>query len=50
MSFENCLEYLRRRGIFPGWVAPFCPVDNLILSVCAYAPLEEVLPGVEDGD
>lgn len=50
MSFENCLEYLRRRGIFPGWVAPFCPVDNLILSVCAYAPLEEVLPGVEDED
>ena len=30
MAYENCLDYLRLRGIFPGTVAPFCPVDNLI--------------------
>ena len=50
MAYENCLDYLRLRGIFPGTVAPFCPVDNLILSVCAYVPWEEAVPTLRDGD
>ena len=50
MAYENCLDYLRLRGIFPGSVAPFCPVDNLILSVCAYVPWEEAVPTLRDGD
>ena len=37
-------------GDLPGTVAPFCPVDNLILSVCAYVPWEEAVPTLRDGD
>ena len=49
VAFENCLTYLRRRGRLPFRAASFGPVDNLILSLCAYDPFEWVLPGVESG-
>lgn len=49
MAFETCLTYLRRRGKLPFRAASFGPVDNLILSLCAYDPFEWVLPGVESG-
>ena len=49
VTFENCLTYLRRRGRLPFRAASFGPVDNLILSLCAYDPFEWVLPGVESG-
>lgn len=45
---ENCLTYLRRRGALPFRAAPFCPVDDLILSMCAYAPFGGIVPA-EDG-
>lgn len=45
VAFENCLTYLRRRGRLPFRAASFGPVDNLILSLCAYDPFEWVLPG-----
>lgn len=38
VAFENCLTYLRRRGRLPFRAASFGPVDNLILSLCAYDP------------
>ncbi|MFR5026906.1 MAG: hypothetical protein ACLTC3_12505 [Evtepia gabavorous] len=44
MGYGNCLDYLQRRGVLPFRVAPFCPVDDLILSLCAYLPFEQVLP------
>ena len=44
VAFENCLTYLRRRGRLPFRAASFGPVDNLILSLCAYDPFEWVLP------
>ena len=46
MSRKNCLDYLEERGHLPFSQAPFCIIDSLILSVCAYAPLEGVLPGL----
>lgn len=46
MSQKNCLDYLEERGHLPFSQAPFCIIDSLILSVCAYAPLEGVLPGL----
>lgn len=48
MAYENCLTYLRRRGALSLRGAPFCPVDDLILSLCAYAPLEGLVPGVAE--
>lgn len=45
VAFENCLTYLRRRGRLPFRAASFGPVDNLILSLCAYDPFEWVLRG-----
>ena len=45
VAFENCLTYLRRRGRLPFRAASFGPVDNLILSLCAYDPFEWVLGG-----
>lgn len=50
VGYENCLDYLQRRGVLPFRVAPFCPVDDLILSLCAYLPFEQVLPGPRQGD
>ncbi|MFR2521782.1 MAG: Mbeg1-like protein [Evtepia gabavorous] len=50
MGYGNCLDYLQRRGVLPFRVAPFCPVDDLILSLCAYLPFEQVLPGPRQGD
>lgn len=44
MHYRNCMDYLQIRGVLPFSIAPFCPVDNLILSTCAYLPFEEVLP------
>ena len=46
MSRKYCLDYLEERGHLPFSQAPFCIIDSLILSVCAYAPLEGVLPGL----
>ena len=45
MRYANCLTYLHRRGALPFRAAPFCPVDGLILSMCAYAPFGGILPG-----
>ena len=50
VGYGNCLDYLQRRGVLPFRVAPFCPVDDLILSLCAYLPFEQVLPGPRQGD
>lgn len=50
VGYGNCLDYLQRRGVLPFRVAPFCPVDDLILSLCAYLPFEQVLPGPGQGD
>ena len=44
MRYQNCMDYLQVRGVLPFRVAPFCPVDNLILSTCAYLPFEDILP------
>ncbi|MDO4517276.1 MAG: DUF2974 domain-containing protein [Bacillota bacterium] len=49
MSRENCLDYLEKRGHLPFSQAPFCPIDSLILSVCAYARFEGLLPGPTSG-
>ena len=48
MRYQNCMDYLQVRGVLPFRVAPFCPVDNLILSTCAYLPFEDILPGPEE--
>ena len=50
VGYGNCLDYLQRRGVLPFRVAPFCPVDDLIQSLCAYLPFEQVLPGPRQGD
>ncbi len=46
MTRTNCLDYLEARGPLSFAEAPFCVVDSLILSVCAYAPWEGILPGL----
>lgn len=46
MSRKNCLDYLEKWGRFPFSQAPFCAIDSLILSVCAYAQFEDILPGL----
>jgi len=45
MGYRNCLDYLAQWGDTPLRQRPFCEIDSLILSICAYAPLEGVLPG-----
>lgn len=49
MSYKNCLDYLNTQGLLPFSLAPFCEIDSLILSVCAYADFDGILPGVEEG-
>lgn len=44
MRYQNCMDYLQIRGVLPFSVAPFAPVDNLILSTCVYLPFERALP------
>ena len=41
--FQNCMDYLQIRRVLPFSVAPFSPVDNLILSACVYLPFERAL-------
>lgn len=43
MAYSNCLDYLSQRGMLPFSLSPFCEVDNLILSICAYLPFERIL-------
>lgn len=47
MPYHNCLDYLDQWGDQSFLEAPFCEIDSLILSVCAYAPFEGVLPGLD---
>lgn len=49
MAYDNCLTYLRRRGSLSLGQAPLCPVDDLILSMLAYAPFGGILPGAGEG-
>lgn len=49
MSYKNCLDYLNTQGLLPFSLAPFCEIDSLILSVCAYANFDGILPGVGEG-
>lgn len=48
MAFQNCLTYLKERGHLTFAEAPFCDIDNLILSMCAYGELEDFLPGINE--
>lgn len=49
MAYQNCLDYLERRGVLPFSLAPFCEVDNLILSVCAYIAFDGAAPSLNSG-
>ena len=42
---NNVLSYLDWRGDLPFSKSPFNEVDNLILSLFCYLPLEEIVPG-----
>ena len=48
MSHANCLDYLERRGLLPLSLSPFCEVDSLILSICAYVDFDGILSGPQE--
>lgn len=49
MKQANCLDYLDWRGDLTFLQAPFCEVDNLILSVCSYLDFSGIVPTAQEG-
>lgn len=46
---SNPLDYLHWRGDLSFTTAPFNEVDNLILSMCSFLDLEQLIPSSVSG-